>query len=113
MINEGEILIINIKYEGKINSLKIINDYTVKQILSIYIITFLNSNYNDINKFKLKLREKTINHEETLLSYLNDIKNNCVFDLIFKKIMPECMIMDANENEVDIKFFKKIKIFFQ
>ena len=112
MKNEGEILIINIKYEGNINSLKIISDYTVKQIISIYIITFLNSNYDDISKFKLKLGEKTINHEETLLSYLNDIKNNCVFDLIFKKIMPECMIMDANENEIDIKFFKKNKNIF-
>ena len=112
MKNEGEILIINIKYEGNINSLKIISDYTVKQIISIYIITFLNSNYDDISKFKLKLGEKTINHEETLLSYLNDIKNNCVFDLIFSKIMPECMIMDANENEIDIKFFKKNKNIF-
>ena len=107
-----EILIINIKYEGKIANLKIISDYTVKQIISPYINTYLNFNNfnNDVSKFTLKLREKTINHEETLLSYVNDINNNCVFELIFGKIIQECMIMDS-ENEIDIKFFKKIKMY--
>ena len=113
MINNVETLIINIKYEGKIKSLKIISDYTVKQIISIYISTFLHSNYNDLSKFKLKLGEKIINHEETLLSYINDINNNCVFDLIFGNIIQECMIRDS-ENEIDInlKFIKKNKNIF-
>ena len=113
MINNVETLIINIKYEGKIKSLKIIRDYTVKQIISIYISTFLHSNYNDLSKFKLKLGEKIINHEETLLSYINDINNNCVFDLIFGNIIQECMIRDS-ENEIDInlKFIKKNKNIF-
>ena len=105
---KGETLIIKIKYEGKIVSLKIISNYTVKQIISLYINTYLDSNNDDVNKFTFKLREKTINHEETLIPYINDINNNCVFDLIFGKIIQECMIRDS-ENEIYIKFFKKNK----
>ena len=91
-----ERLIINIKYEGKTKKLKIIKNYVVKQIIILYIKTFLNSNLNyDISKFKLKLRGITIKYEDTLLSYIKDINNNCVFDLVYGNIIQECMIRDA------------------
>ena len=101
-------LIINIKFDGKIKKLNIIKNYIVKQIINLYINTFLNSNY-DISKFNLKLRGITIRHEETLLSYINDINNNCVFDLVFGNIIPECMVRDTKKYEIDIKFFRKNK----
>ena len=109
-----ERLIINIKYEGKTKKLKIIKNYVVKQIIILYINTFLNSNLNyDISKFKLKLRGITIKHEDTLLSYINDINNNCVFDLVYGNIIQECMIRDVKEYQIDIKFFRKNKNYFQ
>ena len=107
-----EEVIININYDGKIKKLKIIKNYTVKQIISLYITTFLNSNYNT-SKFKLKLKGITIKHVETLLPYINYINNNCVFDLVFGTVIPECMIKNAKEYEINIKFFKKNKNIFQ
>ena len=109
-----ERLIINIKYEGKTKKLKIKKNYVVKQIIILYIKTFLNSNLNyDITQFNLKLRGITIKHEDTLLSYINDINNNCVFDLVYGNIIQECMIRDAKEYQIDIKFFRKNKNNFQ
>ena len=111
MINSGETLTINIKYEEITRNLKIIKDYTVKQIISLYINIFINSNY-DVSKYTLMLKEKAINHEETLLPYLKDINNNCIFDLIFGNMNSECVVKDDNEKEIDIKFFKKNKNIF-
>ena len=111
MINSGETLTINIKYEEITRNLKIIKDYTVKQIISLYINIFINSNY-DVSKYTLMLKEKAINHEETLLPYLKDINNNCIFDLIFGNMNSDCVVKDDNEKEIDIKFFKKNKNIF-
>ena len=134
---QTDILTIRIKYKGIINLLNINKNCTVKDIINFYIKHFLHSNY-DASKFTLKMKGVTINHEETLLSYINDINNNCAFDLIFGNIIPECYIMNVSENEnkvekkykdeykddykdedkdeeedrIDIKFFKKnINIF--
>ena len=118
-----EIFTIRIKYKGNITCLNIQKNCTVKDIISFYIVNILHSNI-EASKFNLKLRGTKINPEATLLSYINDIKNNCVFDLIYGNIIPECFIRDANEDdnktedkdedkvEIDIKFFKKNKNIF-
>ena len=118
-----EIFTIRIKYKGNITCLNIQKNCTVKDIISFYIVNILHSNI-EASKFNLKLRGTKINPESTLLSYINDIKNNCVFDLIYGNIIPECFIRDANEDdnktedkyedkvEIDIKFFKKNKNIF-
>ena len=75
--------IITIRCENNINTLKINKNDTVNQIISKYIQKFLSSKYvaSDASKFTLKLKQKTFNQAETLESYINDINNNCVFDL--------------------------------
>ena len=113
---------ITIRYENEINRLTIDKNYTVKQIIKEYIYKFLNQK-NDINKYSLKLNGKKLKNEDTLSSYLNDINNNCVFDLILGNVIQECGFIDddntvkeafelnkkEDEMEIDIKFFKKDK----
>ena len=113
---------ITIRCEKDINSLKINKNDTVKQIISKYIEKFLHLKY-DASGCTLKLKEKTFNQAEKLESYINDINNNCVFDLILRKVTKECGFTDIDNNndnivkesidfnkkkemEIDINFFK-------
>ena len=113
---------ITIRCEKDINSLKINKNDTVKQIISKYIEKFLHLKY-DASGCTLKLKEKTFNQAEKLESYINDINNNCIFDLILRKVNKECGFTDIDNNndnivkesidfnkkkemEIDINFFK-------
>ena len=126
-ICDSETITITIRCENNINTLKINKNDTVRQIITKYINKFLYSKY-EVSKCILKLKEKKFKQDEKLLSYINEINNNCVFDLILEKIIQECGIIYNNnkdhgamieesynpnekndEMEIDIRFFKKNK----
>ena len=101
-------------YEGELENLYCYSNSIIKDIINYYLQKYLDSKY-DLNNYRIIINGKKCSLNDKIISYINDINNNHVFELGYNSseeddnndddIIKENYIEPINM-EINIEFFK-------